>query len=294
MVKQRTLGGTIFDIFNYTFLIFLAIITLYPLVYVAFSSVSDPIALMRFRGILLYPRGFTLDSYEMVLQNPLIISGYINTIIIVLGGTTLNLLITSFAAYGLSRKRLMLKNFFVFMITFTMFFSGGLIPSYLLIRNTLGLKDNILALILPVAMSAFNMIIMRTSFLSLPDSMEESAKLDGANDFIILFMIILPLSLPVVVVMILYYGVGHWNSWFSAMLYIDTRAKYPLQLVLREILIANSTAEMTTGVSMEEKAFVGETIKYSTIMVATLPILCVYPFLQRYFVKGVMIGAIKE
>jgi len=294
MVKQRTPGGTIFDIFNYTFLIFLAIITLYPLVYVAFSSVSDPIALMRFRGILLYPRGFTLDSYEMVLQNPLIISGYINTIIIVLGGTTLNLLITSFAAYGLSRKRLMLKNFFVFMITFTMFFSGGLIPSYLLIRNTLGLKDNILALILPVAMSAFNMIIMRTSFLSLPDSMEESAKLDGANDFIILFMIILPLSLPVVVVMILYYGVGHWNSWFSAMLYIDTRAKYPLQLVLREILIANSTAEMTTGVSMEEKAFVGETIKYSTIMVATLPILCVYPFLQRYFVKGVMIGAIKE
>jgi len=294
MVKRRTIGGTVFDISNYLILTLITAVAVYPMLYVAFASLSDPIALMRFRGVLVRPLGFSLESYALVLKNPLIRSGYLNTLFIVVAGTLLNVLLTSFAAYGLSRKKLYFKNFVVFMITFTMFFSGGLIPSYLLVRMTLGLKNNLLALILPGAMSAYNMIIMRTSFAALPDSMEESAKLDGANDFTVLFRIIIPLAMPVVVVMILFYSVGHWNSWFSAMLYIDSRSKFPLQLVLREILVANSTSDMTTGVAMEDKAFVGETIKYSTIIVATLPILTVYPFLQRFFVRGVMIGAIKE
>ena len=294
MVHRRSPAEVLFDALNYLLLALAVVVTLYPIVFVAFASISDPIEMMKYRGILLAPRGFDLQAYERVLTNPMVGYGYRNTLFVVIFGTTLNVLLTTFAAYALSRKRLYFKNAVVFLITFTMFFSGGLIPTYLLVRMTLGLKDNLLALILPNAMSAYNMIIMRTSVAGIPDSMEESAKIDGANDFTVLFRIILPLSLPVVAVMILFYSVSHWNAWFAAMLYIDKRDLFPLQLVLREILVANASETMMTNVSMEEKAFVGETIKYATIIVATLPILCVYPFLQRYFVQGVMIGAIKE
>ncbi len=294
MVMRRSPAEVLFDVLNTLLLTGIVAVTIYPLLYVAFASISDPIEMMKFRGALVHPLGFDLQAYERVLTNPMVGYGYRNTLFIVIAGTSLNVLMTTLAAYALSRKRLYFRNLVVFLITFTMFFSGGLIPTYLLVRMTLGLKDNLLALILPNAMSAYNMIIMRTSVAAIPDSMEESAKIDGANDFTVLFRIIVPLSLPVIAVMILFYSVAHWNAWFSAMLYIDKRELFPLQLVLREILIANSTNEMMTNVSMEEKAYVGETIKYSTIMVATLPILCVYPFLQRYFVQGVMIGAIKE
>lgn len=186
----------------------------------------------------------------------------------------------------------MWKNPIMFLIVFTMFFNGGLIPTYLLVNN-LGLLDSRWALIIPSAMSAYNLIIMRTSFQGIPVSLEESAKLDGANDFTVLFRIVLPLSMPVVAVMILFYGVGHWNSWFNALIYLRTRDLYPLQLILREILITNSTDSMMTGVGGADKMPIGETIKYATIIVATIPILLLYPFLQKYFVKGVMIGAIK-
>ena len=294
MVQRRSPGEVLFDAFNALVLVLAVVATLYPMLFVAFASISDPIEMMKYRGILLAPRGFDLQAYERVLTNPMVGHGYRNTLFVVVFGTGLNVLMTTLAAYALSRRRLYFKNMVVFLITFTMFFSGGLIPTYLLVRMTLGLKDNLLALILPNAMSAYNMIIMRTSVAAIPDSMEESAKIDGANDFTVLFRIILPLSLPVVAVMILFYSVAHWNAWFAAMLYIDRRELFPLQLVLREILVANASEQMMTNVSMEEKAFVGETIKYATIVVATLPILCVYPFLQRYFVQGVMIGAIKE
>jgi putative aldouronate transport system permease protein len=180
-----------------------------------------------------------------------------------------------------------------FIIVFTMFFSGGLIPNYLTVMN-LGLIDSRWAIILPSAISTYNMIIMRTSFSSIPDSLEESATIDGANDITILTCIILPLSLPIIAVMVLFYGVSHWNSWFSAMFYLRSRTLYPLQLILREILITNSIDNMTTDVSAMDKEPIGESIKYATIMVATLPVLFIYPFLQKYFVKGVMIGAIKE
>jgi putative aldouronate transport system permease protein len=294
MVRRRSPAEVLFDALNALLLAAAVVVTLYPMVFVAFASISDPIEIMKYRGILLAPRGFDLQAYNLVLTNPMVGHGYRNTLFVVVFGTGLNVLMTTFAAYALSRRRLYFKNVVVFLITFTMFFSGGLIPTYLLVRMSLGLKDNLLALILPNAMSAYNMIIMRTSLAGIPDSMEESAKIDGANDFTVLFRIILPLSLPVVAVMILFYSVSHWNAWFAAMLYIDRRELFPLQLVLREILVANASEQMMTSVSMEEKAFVGETIKYATIVVATLPILCVYPFLQRYFVQGVMIGAIKE
>lgn len=267
--------------------------TLYPFLYVLFSSLSDPGLLAKNRGILYLPLGFTVKAYELVFQNPMIIVGYLNTIFYVVVGTTINILLTSIGAYALSRKNAMLTKPIMMFITFTMFFSGGLIPTYLLIGQ-LGMIDTRWALIIPNAISVWNLIIMRTSFKGIPDSLEESARIDGANDWTILFRIILPLSLPVIAVMILFYGVGHWNAYFDAMIYLRNNDLWPLQLVLREILIENSTDNFITGVGGGDRYPIGETVKYATIIVATLPILFLYPFLQKYFVKGVMIGSIKE
>jgi putative aldouronate transport system permease protein len=273
-------------------MILLSAFTIYPFLYVLFASLSDATYVVQQRGLFWYPKGFNIEAYKLVFDNPAIISGYLNTFFYVIVGTSLNILMTSLGAYALSRESVLLKNPIMFMIVFTMFFNGGLIPTYLLV-NELGMLDSRWALIIPSAMSAYNLIIMRTAFQGIPVSLEESAKLDGANDFTVLFRIVLPLSMPVVAVMILFYGVGHWNGWFNALIYLRTRDLYPLQLILREILITNSTDSMMTGVSGGERAQIGETIKYATIIVATVPILLLYPFLQKYFVKGVMIGAIK-
>ncbi len=292
MAIRRSNSERLFDGINAILLTLLIVITMYPFLHVAFASISDPSRLIQHRGILFSPLGFNMASYTMVLRNPMIIKGYQNTIFIVLVGTTLNLLMTSLGAYVLSRKGVYWKNFIMFVVVFTMFFSGGLIPFYLQVRM-LGLSDKIWALIFPTLLSTWNLIVMRTAFLAIPDSMEESAKIDGANDFVVLFRIILPLSIPVVAVMILFYGVGHWNAWFHAMIFIRTRQLYPLQLILREILISSDTSQMTTNVGAMDVEAVGQTIKYATVMVATIPILFVYPFLQKYFVKGIMIGALK-
>jgi putative aldouronate transport system permease protein len=291
MIK-RSMGERIFDCFNVTFMLLLSAITIYPFLYVLFASLSDAAYVIQQRGLFWYPKGFNFEAYKLVFKNPAIISGYMNTFFYVIVGTAVNILMTSLGAYALSRENVMWKNPIMFMIVFTMFFNGGLIPTYLLV-NELGMLDSRWALIIPAAMSAYNLIIMRTAFQGIPVSLEESAKLDGANDFTVLFRIVLPLSMPVVAVMILFYGVGHWNGWFSALIYLRTRDLYPLQLILREILITNSTDSMMTGVGGGERAMIGETIKYATIIVATVPILLLYPFLQKYFVKGVMIGAIK-
>lgn len=287
-------GERTFQIFNTSVMLLMMIITLYPFWYVAVSSISDSRALMRFTGMLLLPQGFSLEAYAMVFKNPNIISGYINTIIIVVAGTMLNLIMTSLGAYVLSRKDIGWVRPVMLLIVFTMFFSGGLIPVFLLVNNWLNLGDTLLAVIVPGLISTWNLIILRTSFSAVPESLIESAWLDGANDFTILFRVVIPLSLPVMAVMVLFYGVGHWNSWFSAMVYLRDRSLYPLQLILREILIQNDTRFMIGGgADIEDVEGVAESIKYATIMVATLPILAVYPFLQKYFVKGVMIGSIK-
>lgn len=291
-MNLRSPGERLFDVVNIVFLTALSLMTIYPFLYVLFASLSDPAWIVQVRGMIWYPKGINLEAYKLVFNNPSIITGYLNTLIYVIAGTALNILMTSLGAYALSRQSVMWKNHIMFMIVFTMFFNGGLIPTYLLVSK-LGMLDSRLALIIPAAMSAFNLIIMRTAFQGVPVSLEESAKLDGANDFTVLFRIILPLSMPVVAVMILFYGVGHWNAWFNALIYLRTRDLYPLQLILREILITNSTDSMMTGVGGGDKMPIGETIKYATIIVATVPILCLYPFLQKYFVKGVMIGAIK-
>lgn len=292
-VIRKSTGERIFNLTNLLFMLFMIIITLYPFIHVTMSSLSDSRQLMAHTGIILQPKGFTLSAYQMVFRNPNIMSGYMNTLIIVTVGTTLNLLMTSLGAYVLSRKGIPWTKPLMLAIVFTMFFSGGLIPNFLLVNNWLGLGNSFLALILPGLISTWNLIILRTSFGTIPESLIESAWMDGANDFTILFRIVIPLSLPVMAVMVLFYGVAHWNAWFAAMVYLRNRDLFPLQLILREILIQNSTAFMSGDAALEDMEAAGESIKYATIIVATLPILVVYPFLQKYFVKGVMIGSIK-
>lgn len=282
-----------FNVFNIFFMSFLMVLMLYPLLYVIFASFSDSNILMRHTGLLLAPKGFNLSSYKAVFKNPNILQGYKNTLIILVTGVSINIAMTSLGAYVLSRKNLMFRNVIMLFILFTMFFSGGLIPTYLTVSN-LGLTNTYWALILPGAISTYNLIIMRTGFEAIPSSMEESAKIDGASHFIILFRIYFPLAKAVIAVMVLYYAVSSWNSWFNAMIYLQQRRDLqPLQLILRGILIENDVNSMLGGASGADQESIAETIKYAVIVVATVPILSIYPFLQKYFVKGVMIGAVK-
>ena len=293
MTIKMPFGEKCFQVFNYVFMVCFVAITLYPMLYVLFASVSRPELIAGHTGLLLRPLGFTGGAYEMVFRNPMLLRAYGNTLLYMTVGTIINLIMTTLGAFVLSRKEFMLKVPIMMMIVFTMFFSGGLIPTYLLVIS-LGLGNTLWALVLPSAISSFNLIIMRTYFNNIPDGFEEAARIDGANDFLILIRIILPLSMPIIAVMILFYGVGHWNSWFSAMIYLRNREMFPLQLILREILILADTRDMMIGVDAGiDREPVAEIIKYATIIVATVPILCAYPFLQRFFVKGVMIGGVK-
>lgn len=292
MPNHASFASRCFDAFNALLLAVLVIVTLYPILYVLFASVSDAGSLMGHKGMLWRPLGFSLDAYTSVFRNPMIVKGYGNTIFVVVVGLILNLLLTALGAYALSRKGLYYRKRIMLFIVFTMFFSGGLIPFYFTVKGV-GLANSLWALIIPQAINTFNLIIMKTAFEAIPDSLEESAKMDGANDFVILFRIILPLSLPVLAVMMLYYGVAHWNAWFHALIFLQDRGQYPLQLILREILLQGEASSMAVGATDGEIAMLTVTLKYATIMVATLPILFVYPFLQKYFVKGALVGAIK-
>ena len=222
----------------------------------------------------------------------MIISGYINSITVLVVGTFLSVLLTALGAYFWTRRNVGLKNFITTLFLITMFFGGGMIPLYLVVRN-LGMYNKLFALFIPSLISTYNMIIMRTSFAGIPVSLEEAAIIDGANDLKVFTSVTIPLSKAVIAVMILYYGVGYWNSWFNAMIYLNDRTKFPLQLVLREILIVNDTNSMSGAGTSDQDFAIAESIKYAVIVVATVPILCIYPFLQKYFVKGVMIGAVK-
>ena len=277
------LGERIFYIADDALMIFLCVLILIPLIHVVAGSFSDGMSYMTHSGLLLWPIKPTLEAYRAVIHNQNIWTGYGNTLFIVAVGTVLDMFCSLIAAYVLSRKNYMLKKFFNLMVVFSMYFSGGMIPFFLVVKEV-GLYKSIWALIIPSLINVFNLVIVRTAMTGVPDSLEESAQLDGAGHFTILFRIITPLILPSVAVVALYYAVAHWNSWFNAMLFIKDRKYYPLQLVLREILILSDTDEDFT---------LSETIQFATIVVATVPILCVYPFIQRYFVKGIMVGAVK-
>lgn len=303
-IRKESPGERVFDIFNIIFLLAISICMIYPLWHVICASFSNPSRVARTMGTILYPMnaegglGFSWAAYAQMWTHPLIKPAYINSIFIVVVGTTINIIMTSICAYVLSRQSVMLKKPFTLFVMFTMFFSGGMIPSYIVNTQILGLSDSYLSLLLPGAISVYNMIIMRTNFESIPPSLDEAARLDGAGHMRILFQVVLPLSKAIIAVMILYYAVGHWNSWFQASLYIRSAEKKPLQLILREILIQNDTSSMSSATSgtaagQADQAEIGETLKYATIIFATVPILCVYPFLQKHFTKGVMVGAVK-
>lgn len=270
----------------------LIVLAAYPILYVVFASFSDSSEFMRETGLLFKPAGFSVASYKAVFTNPNISMGYLNTIFYLVVGTAAGVFLTVLAGYCLSRKDLLFRNPIMLIITFTMFFGGGLIPTYLNVQN-LGLLDTRAAVLLPTLINTFNLIIMRTAFIGVPDSLAESASLDGAGHFTILFKIMIPLIMPTIMVIVLYYAVERWNEWFNAMIFLQDSTKFPLALVLREILMQNDTSSMTQGASVGDLDSVSETIKYAVIVVATLPILVLYPFLQKYFVKGVMVGAVK-
>lgn len=292
MKIKRSTGERIFEVLNISVMLVIILVMIYPLLYVIFASLSDANGLLAQKGILLRPVGFSVESYRMMSKNPMILRGYMNTIFIVTVGTAINIILTAMGAYVLSCKGPMLRRPIMLLIVITMYFSGGMIPFYFTVVN-LGLENSIWSLILPSALNTFNLIVMRTSFEAVPESLKESAYLDGASDMKILFRIILPLTKATLAVLTLYYAIGHWNSWFNAVLFINDRAKYPLQLVLREILLQNDTSSMSSNVISEDQFAIGETIKYAVTVAATVPVLCIYPFLQKYFEKGALLGAIK-
>lgn len=289
------MGEIVFDVFNYIVLALMLIVFIYPLWYCFVTSISMPSKITSHSGPLLLPLGFSLESYKVVFANKTIVRGIFNTIFYVTAGTALNILMTSLGAYVLSRKRYYWRRFFTFVVVFTMYFGGGLIPFYILVKNVLHLDETPFALIIPVAINTFYLLLMRTYFQSIPDSMEESALIDGANDFVILSRIYFPLAMPIVAVLIVYYGVGHWNSWFYAMIFLmKSKEWHPLQLILRTIMVQYSAigmAKVTLGsVDREQTA---RLIKFSLIIITIAPIVLIYPYMQKFFIKGVMIGSLK-
>lgn len=290
---RPTAGERIFDALNTALLLVLVVVTLYPLYYVLIASLSDPKLLEAHTGVLLWPVGFSLEAYQRVWSNPDIRVGYFNTLVYVLGGTAMNVALTILGAYALSRRNLPGQTPILLAIVFTMFFSAGLIPVYLIVRE-MGLLDTRWAVVLPSAISAWNLMILRTSFLEVPSAYDEAARIDGASDWALLTRVYVPMNLAPIAVITLFYAVGHWNSYFDAMIYLSNRDLFPLQLFLREILVGSQTDSMSMGTGGADRAPLAASLKYATIITSTLPILLVYPFLQRYFVKGVMVGGIKE
>jgi putative aldouronate transport system permease protein len=285
IMNKRKLG--LFPIINTIILLGVVFATAYPFIYMAAVSLSGDVQVMR-GEVNFLPKGFTLKNYEYVLSDPRIGRGYINTILYVTLGTTVSLIVTAMGAYALSKEKLIFRKTFMLGIVFTILFSGGMIPTFLVVKS-LGLMDTIWAMVLPTAVSTWNLIIMRTFFSSLPKELEEAGKIDGLNDLGIFIRIALPLSKPVLATIGLFYAVGIWNNFISPLLYLRDEALYPLQIFLRNIVLVEQMAD----VSSMDAILVAESLKYATIMVSTIPILLLYPFLQKYFVKGVMIGSIK-
>lgn len=288
------LDDKIYYTVSWVILTILMLIILYPLVYIVSASFSSPYAVSSGQ-VTLFPVDFSLEGYQAVFENRDILTGYKNTFIYTVLGTFTNVVVTMVAAYPLSRKDLPFRNFFMFLFTFTMIFSGGMIPTYILMKN-LRLINTIWAMVLPGAMSVYNMIITRTFIQSnIPFDLLEAAQIDGCSDARYFFTMVLPLSKAVIAVITLFYAVGHWNAYFNAFLYLNERRLFPLQIVLREILISNTidTSLVADPELAAAKQGMAELLKYSLIIVSTVPVMCIYPFVQKYFVKGVMIGSIK-
>ncbi len=297
----RSRNDRIFDAVNTILLFLLLIIVFYPLYFVVIASVSSPMA-VNSGDVLFYPVGWTLTGYTFVFKDSMLWHGYLVTIVLTLLGTMINLALTFTGAYALTKTHLPLMRPLMFLITFTMFFSGGMIPTYILVSN-LKLRNTLWAMILPSAVSVYNLILVRTYMMkSISEEVLDAARIDGCSDWRLFVRIVMPLSTPIVATMALFYGVGHWNQFFAALIYISDQDLYPLQLVLRNLLLAgqNAMTDMITGgASGMDPQYIAdlmqraEILKYAVIIVATAPILAVYPFLQKYFVKGIMAGSLK-
>ena len=292
MVSARSKGDRIVDIIIIVVMIFLGIVMLYPMLYELMVSFSDPAELIRHRGILIWPLGFDTTAYQLVLSNHQILTGYANTLFILVVGLAFNIVLTCLGAYCLTRVHVYWHRVMTMFVLITMYFSGGLIPMYLTVRG-LQMYNTLWSVIIPTAISTYNMIILRSYFSSIPESLVESVFIDGGGHLTVLFRIFIPLSLPAMAVMVLYYGVGHWTSWFNANLYIQDRLKWPLQLVLRNILIEGSNLDLG-GAVVADYEMLAKSLKAAMVIVTTVPILVIYPFLQKYFVGGMMIGSLKE
>ena len=298
MKIKETPGRIVFKIINTIILIALAFVCLVPLWHVLMASISDPTYVTQHSGLILWPlygegHPVTLKGYTVVLGNSSLIKGYANTIFYVGAGCILCIIFSALAAYCMSRRRTIWMKYLTILLTFTMFFNGGLIPTYM-VNKYLHIVNTRWVIIAMGLITIFNIIIIKTSFQSLPASLEESAQLDGAGHLTILFKIVLPLTKATIAVIALFYAVGKWNEYLTAAIYLTDRKLYPLQIILREILIESSgTSDFNLGSEISNFDLYKKLIQYSTIIFATLPILCIYPFVQKYFVKGVMIGSIK-
>lgn len=285
----KSWGEKIADVCIYAVMLLLMLAMVYPVWYVIVASFSNSTEIAKNPGIMFWPKTFELQAYRMVFVHPMFRRGFLNTIRILAVGIPFSMFLTLLCGYFMSLKGMKLKGILVGFITFTMFFGGGLIPDYLNIKS-LGLTDTLWSLIVPGALSVYNAIICKTAIQALPDSLSESAYIDGASDIRIMFQIVTPLIKPTLAVLMLYYTVGKWNNWFSASIYIRKEELMPIQNVLRGILLSNSQDDGLRGDQYDKFA---ETIKYAAIVISSIPIMCIYPFLQKYFTKGVMIGAVK-
>lgn len=288
---KRTSTFSTFDLVNGLFMILIVFITLYPFVYLVSQSFSSEAAIYAGK-VSFYPVEFTTKTYEVILSKPDFFRYYWNTIVYSVVGTLIAVIATAVMSYPLSKDKLRLNKFFIPFVLFTMYFGGGLIPNYILVAKTLGMRDTIWAIVIPGAISAFNVILMKTFFASLPNELEEAGRVDGLGVFGIFMRIILPLSKPILATITLFVIVGMWNNWFGPSLYLQTKEKWPIALYLKQI-IDNAVSPTEIGATSEEASQIAASVKSTAMVLTSLPIICVYPFVQKYFVQGMMIGAVK-
>ena len=295
MLHKKSLGNKFFDCVNYFLLSVFGFICLYPMVYMLAVSLSSAMPVLN-REVFLWPVDFNLEAYKTCFESETLLKAYANTILYTVSGTAVNLIATTLMAYPLSKRRLIGRRYISFFFYFTNLFSGGLIPTFLVVK-AVGFIDAIWALIIPSCISVFYGIILRTNFEGIPVDLEEAAKIDGMGNWAILMKIYIPLSIPIYATLILFFAIGHWNSFFPPLIYLNTSSKYPLQVILRNIVIANTMNDLSTSAvgtnAFTDMRVIGETLKSATIIIVVAPIIFIYPFVQRYFVKGIMIGAVK-
>jgi putative aldouronate transport system permease protein len=290
-MARRSLGAAGFDVINIGLLGLIAILMVFPFIYIIALSFSDEKTIVE-GGLILFPKGWSLEAYRYIFSTDTLLKGLYNSILITIGGTIVNLAMTSLMAYPLAKTYLLGRRGILMLVIFTILFSGGVIPTFLVVKWT-GLLDSLWSVIIPTSISAFYLIILKNFFQQIPDGLEESAKIDGANDMVILLRIVLPLSLPAMATFALFYAVGHWNMYFQAIMYINDSSKWPIQVLLRQIVILSQSSVGDSSSISDETVLPPQSIKMAVIVFATVPIMIVYPFLQKHFAKGVLLGSVK-